>query len=153
MACVPTKDLLRKTRIAIALCGDQDTGKTETLHELARICKNSKFRSVESVHSNNGTDQIFVFEDCGLIVGIGTGGDDAEAIDECFDVFDGKKCDIVFVPTRHTSRHSSWKRFVDRCSSGGYEYKWVGKDKIACPVWHSEVNRQVACTLFGWLQK
>lgn len=154
MSCIATKDML-KGKLALALCGVHDSGKTGTLLRLIDRCREGGYKELTSIPPTKGgtNDRIVVLEDAqdaSFRVGISTGGDAPKAIAKGFAVFNEFDCKLVILPTRSTGR--TWDEFKNQCESARYDYKWCWKKRCPCKTF-DEVNNQIADALFMWLQK
>lgn len=92
------------------LSGSSNSGKTNTLHTLALLLnsKPAKYRFLAGVSAPLppalpvGVDQQYIFEKAGtsIKIGISTGGDTADVIDNGFDYFVQNGCDIGFIASK-----------------------------------------------------
>lgn len=131
-------------RKAIALYGAAQRGKTTTLNMLIEDLKNaaSKVMCEVCIQGCNDRQCCVVYND--IIAGVGTGGDDEDAVRKNIQYFENHNCEIVFLATRTKATHSSWMEVDDWARKGNVRLEAVRKDETSVVVDQPLVNQKQA---------
>ena len=134
-------------RKAIALYGAAQRGKTPTLNMLIDDLKNAASKVVCEVRIQGCNDRrcCVVYND--IIVGVGTGGDNGNAVHENIQYFENHNCEVVFLATRTKATHSSWMAVDDWACKGNVRLEAVRKDETSVIADQSLVNQKQADSL------
>lgn len=130
----------------VGLYESGDHGKTMTLNTLIYIMELATV-GIPTIHSLN-EDRREVFNYNGYRIGIATGGDNWEVLDENCKFFEDNQCDIVFTATRKRSDSGSVERILDFAKKYGLEVEWIGKDLVSPTQNINTINFLQAITLF-----
>lgn len=132
--------------LAVALYAAAAKGKTPTLNLLIdRLLATGTLIAEEKIVGTD--DRRVVLNHDGIIIGVGTGGDDHCEVGVNFDFFMKYGCDISFSATRKRGDSRSWTEFWSRTAMQGMRYEAVEKmyaPSGATPAVEATVNaRQV----------
>ena len=134
-------------RKAIALYGAAQRGKTPTLNMLIDDLKSAASRVVCEVCIQGCNDRRCCVVYNEVIVGVGTGGDDGNAVHENIQYFENHNCEIVFLATRTKSTHASWTALDDWARKGNVRLEAVHKDETSVVADQPLVNQKQADSL------
>ena len=119
---------------AVALYAASDRGKTQTLAMLIEKLKAAASSILEEKASGrSAADKLFCCKYKVWTVGVATGGDDHDAIEEAFTFFTRYNCDIVFCATRSRSDSQSWQKFYAETYARNVRVICVKKEEAAEP--------------------
>ncbi len=90
----------RTLKLVLCLYGGADVGKSETLTELGRALLSKARYFYEQKGQHGSRDRRIALKYHGHIIGIGTYGDDQDAIDRNFKFFEDQGCDIGITAAR-----------------------------------------------------
>ena len=79
-----------------------------------------------------------------IAVGVGTGGDDGDAVRKNIQYFENHNCEVVFLATRTKSTHSSWTEVDDWARKGNVRLEAVRKDETSVLADQPLVNQKQA---------
>ena len=103
----------RKLQLVLCLYGGGRIGKSETLTELGRALLPYARYFYEQKGQQESRDRRIALKYCGRIIGIGTYGDNQDAIDRNFKFFEDQKCDIGITAAR-VEGGTDMKSYVER---------------------------------------
>ena len=90
----------RSLRLVLCLYGAANVGKSETLTELGRALLGKARYYYEQKGQQGSRDRRIALKYRGHIIGVGTYGDDQDAIDRNFKFFEDQGCDIGITAAR-----------------------------------------------------
>ena len=102
----------RPLKLVLCLYGGANVGKSETLTELGRALFSSARYFYEQKGQYGSRDRRISIKFRGHIVGIGTYGDNQEAIDRNFEFFEDMGCDVGITAARVEGR-TDMKSYVE----------------------------------------
>ena len=102
----------RKLQLVLCLYGGANVGKSETLTELGRaLLANTRYFYEQKGH-HGSRDRRIALKYRGRIIGIGTYGDNQDAVDRNFKFFEDQKCDIGITAAR-VEGNTDMKSYVE----------------------------------------
>ena len=90
----------RSLKLVLCLYGTANVGKSETLTELGRALITDARYYYEQKGQHGSRDRRIALKYQGRVIGVGTYGDNQDAIDRNFKFFEDQKCDIGITAAR-----------------------------------------------------
>lgn len=107
----------RSLKLVLCLYGGANVGKSETLTELGRALLTDARYFYEQKGQQNSRDRRIALKCHGRIIGIGTYGDDQDAIDRNFEFFTDQGCDIGITAARVDSGRNMKTYVKSKCKT------------------------------------